>query len=334
MLRTSERSTFRRCHHKWWLEFEDRIKPSIDVPPLRFGTLIHGALGAYYKPGIRRGPHPALTFEQLYEADLTDAAGQTREYSKPEIDQIWSTHRDLGISMLTNYIGHYGKDDEWRVIVTEYPFRTIVQHPVRGTPWFWYTGIIDGLWEHRKTKRKVIPDHKSTKSITLQYLQMDDQATAYWTWGFDALVNARLVDPQEKIDGMLFNFLRKAKKDERPQDENGQYLNKDGSVSKKQPSAYFARVPIYRDFYEREGARQRILIEWADMERIRLAGRDHQEDGPPPEAYKNPSQFTCMGCWAFDMCELHEIGQDWTSIRDLTTRTWDPYSAHEIQEGR
>lgn len=368
MLRTSERSTFRRCHWKWWMEFEECIKPTIDVPPLRFGTLIHEALAGYYKVGIRRGPRPADTFEVLYEADLTDAAGKTKHYSKPEIDQAWSKHRDLGLDMLTGYIDHYGKDDEWKVLATEYPFKTIVNHPIRKTPWFWYTGVVDGLWQSRSTSRIVLPDHKTAASITLQYLQMDDQATSYWTWGFDALVNARLIPATTKLDGMLFNFLRKSMEDPREKDAEGFARNKPkkqdyidqlgsrpgfprkatlkvmeewaearkltvlGEVSKRQQSPRFVRVPIYRDFYEREGARQRVLMEMEDMSRIRYAKR--RDGAPPPEAYKNPSQFTCNGCWLFDVCELHEIGQDWQEVKNLTTRTWDPYAAHEIREGR
>lgn len=371
LLRTSERLAFRRCHWKWWLEFEDQVKPRVDVPPLRFGTLLHSALAAYYKPGVRRGPHPAKTFEVEYDNDLTDAAGNTKDYSRAEIDQLWSEHRDLGIDMLTGYIDEYGADDEWRVIVTEYPFQVVVQG--KNGPMFGYTGIIDGLWENRSNKRVVIPDHKSTKAITLQYLQMDDQATAYWTWGFDALINARLIKPGQRLDGMLFNFLRKTKASSKPLDPEGFVRNKPtkadyaealqrsrgfnpkmklaemeafakrrgvivmGQVSKAQPSPRYARVPIWRDFYEREGARERILMEWDDMERIRIAGLHHgayETHDPPPEAYKNPSQFTCNGCWAFDMCELHEIGQDWTALRDVSTHRWDPYAAHEVREGR
>jgi len=32
------------------------------------------------------------------------------------------------------------------------------------------------------------------------------------------------------------------------------------------------------------------------------------------------------------MCELHEVGADWESVRDATMTTWDPYSVHEIEE--
>lgn len=371
LLRTSERSTFKRCRWKWYLEFHEQIKPMIDVPPLRFGGLLHEALGIYYKPGIRRGPHPALTFEQLYEEDLTDAAGQTKNYSKPEIDQIWSEHRDLGYDMLGAYIDKYGKDEEWKVLVTEYAFRTIVNHPVRiHEPWFYYTGILDGVWENRLTGKKVIPDHKSTKSIQLQYLRMDPQATAYWTFGVDALIANGLLAPNgsEKLDGMLFNFLRKAKRDERPRDADGFYRNKPakadyakalklsrgfnpkwkleqmneyadkagiqvfGEISKSQPSPYHARVTVLRGWAEREGLKQTVLAEFRDIERVHEEAI-HSVDGLP-EAYKNAGQFTCPGCWALDMCELHEIQQDWMELRDMTTRSWEPYSAHEIKEGR
>lgn len=334
LLRTSERGTFKRCRWKWYQEFHEHIKPQVDVPPLRFGSLIHGALGAYYKPGIRRGPHPTLTFEKLYDADLERAASETNRYSQPEIDKLWEEHRDLGLDMLNNYIGRYGKDDEWKVLVTEYPFQQIVHHPRDGhTPWFYYVGVLDGVWLNLRSKRKVIVDHKTAKAITLKYLQMDDQATSYWTWGVDNLMAHGLLAPNgsERLDGMLFNFLRKAKKDLRPQDADGMYLNKptkshpNGIISLKQPSPYHARIPIYRDWTERENARLRVLDEFLDIEDVRNGKRAH---------YKNPGQFTCAGCWAFDMCELHEIGQDWEELRSMTTKSWDPYAQHELMEGR
>lgn len=311
------------------MEFHETVKPHIDVPPLRFGTLIHASLAAYYKPGIKRGPNPAATFERLYEADLRDVG---REYDRSEVEAKWAEHADLGVVMLERYIEEYGKDDEWRVIATEQPFRVIVNHPVRKTPWFWYVGIVDGVWESRRTSKLLIPDHKTTASIQLQYLRMDDQATSYWTFGVDGLINGRIISPGTKIDGVLFNFLRKAKRDERPRDpKTGQYLNKNGSESKRQPAAYHARIPVFRDWHERESARVRVLAEMEDMMRIR---REAHNGEPPPGAYKNPSQFTCNGCWLLDICELHEIGQDWVEMRAMTTRTWHPYAEHEIREGR
>lgn len=363
LLRTSERGTFQRCRFKWYLEFYEQLKPDTDAPPLRFGTLVHSALAEFYLPGIKRGHKPAETFMRLYEADLASTPG----YSEAELDEAWAEHADLGVVMLERYYDHYGADDEWEVLVTEWPFQTIVYHPVRQAPWFWYVGILDGVWRNRITGKKVIPDHKTTQSIQFNYLAMDRQATSYWTFGVDAMIEQGLLKPDgsEMLDGMLFNFLRKAKRDERPRDEEGQYRNKPtkknyiealgtnglqltlqqlkalaeergievlGDESKRQPVPYHARVPIYRDWYERESARRMVQAEFEDMERV---GRDARNTRKiPPTAYKNGGQFTCPSCWAFDICELHEIGGDWVEMKDMTTHEWSPYSEHEIREGR
>lgn len=342
MLRTSERGTFKRCRWKWYMEFHELRKPIVDVPPLRFGTIIHAALATRYRVGVRRGPHPRPIFEAMFEQNLHETA---KEYkmSPHEIEEHpkWLEHRELGIAMLDNYIEHYGKDDEWEVLATEFPFQVAVLGPKARGLVFYYVGTIDGVWRNRRTKRIVIPDHKTTAAINTGYLSMDPQATAYWTWGFDSVINKRLVPPTTKLDGMLFNFLRKAKADERPytvEDGRKYFLNKPtakekkehgadypGSISKSQPAPYFARVPIYRDYKERERAKQTIIAEWKEMEMVH---------GGLLQPVKNPGQFTCPGCWLLDICELHEIGADYKEMMNATTKLWNPYSAHEIREAR
>lgn len=370
LVRTSERGTFKRCRFKWWLEFEDRVKPKVDVPPLRFGTLVHAALAAYYKPGIRRGPKPAETFEKLYLQDLADVG---EDYDTVTLSERWDDAADLGIVMLERYYARYHPDDEWKVLVTEYPFQTIINRPYprQNEPWLYYTGILDGVWENRRDGRKVIPDHKTTAAINTGYLVMDDQATSYWTFGVDALIRNGLLAPDgsEELHGILFNFLRKASRSDKALDPEGFVRNKPkkidyiaalggkrgfdpkwkleameafakvakvkvlGEISKVQPAPYHARVPIWRSYYERDGLRKRILAEIVDMEAVRHP-RELGPDGISAGAYKNPGQFTCPGCWALDICELHEIGQDWTELRSMTTRQWDPYEVHVIREGR
>ena len=91
----------------------------------------------------------------------------------------------------------------------------------------------------------------------------------------------------------------------------------------------------YRDWNERERAREQVYAEFADIELIRTNGRDHDDrDGiihePPAGAYKNQGAFTYPGCWLFDACELHEIGGDWQEMLVHSTREWDPYEEHEV----
>lgn len=332
MLRTSERSTFKRCRWKWYHEFEEILKPRTPVPPLRFGSLVHMALADYYVKGIRRGPHPAKSFAKHYEAEAKRQGEFGFRVDDLEADEKWAEAGELGEAMLNHYIERYGRDDEWEVLVTEVPFKQLVRHPLTGEPWFWYTGIMDGIWRNRITKKLHIVDHKTAASIQVMYLSLDSQASAYWTWGLDFIYDQRFLKKNERPAGMMYNHLRKAFKDERPVDEGGFRLNKDGTVSKKQPPPYFTRTMIYRDFAEREAARRQVLAEFADMERVRAEGR--QEDGAPPEsAYKNNGQFTCPGCWVFDTCELHEIGAEWQTMRELGSTGWQPYEAHEIYTG-
>ena len=322
LMRNSERGTFKRCRFLWDVSYNMRLKPHYDSPPLRFGSLVHEALAAYYIKGTKRGPSPVTTFEQVYERDLEEAY----EFGWRDEDGKWFDAGELGVSMLTNYLNEYGADDEWEVLVTEHPYRAIVLHPVTGQPWYAQTGILDGVWRHRRKKQHtVVIDHKTAAAINTRYLVMDDQAGSYWTWGVDWLREAGLLGTRMKLDGMMFNFLRKAMKDERPQNEKGQYLNKNGSVSKKQPSPYFLRHYTWRDEHDREMQRKRANDEWREMELVR-AGK--------LGITKSPNAPNCNGCWLLDACELHETGNDWEAFLRQTTKAWDPYSQHELAMGR
>jgi hypothetical protein len=345
MLRTSERSTFKRCRWKWWFEFEETLKPTTDVPPLRFGSLVHKALADYYIPGQKRGPHPAASFRKHYDAELKLQEQFGFKVRDIEDDETWVEAGTLGEAMLNNYVDFWGSDDEWEVIVTEQPFEQIIyrpetvdpNHPAKAQqnaePWFIYVGILDGIWRNRRSKKLSIVDHKTAKAIQVMYLALDAQATAYWTWGLDWVYEQGLLSPREKPAGMLYNHLRKAMPDERPFEVvNGKrvHLNKDGSFSKKQPTPYFSRTPIYRDWNERELARESAFAEFKDIEELRSLNERDGTSPPPPEAYKNPGMFTCPGCWLFDTCEVHEMGGDWHEMLDHSTREWLPYSEHEV----
>src|SRR5262245_46261957 len=305
------------------------LKPKTDIPALRFGSLIHKSLARYYPPGLKRGPHPAATFREEYqtELDMLEVEFGQRVRRDAEDDEVWVDAATLGEAMMNHYVERYGKDPQYKVLVTEQRFDVLVNDPVTHKPWFVYCGVIDGLWQDVSTGRVFIVDHKTAKAIIMQYLALDDQATAYWTWGLDWLYKVGLIEPDVQPAGMLYNFLRKAIKDDRPQSPSGMYLNKDGTVSKKQPPDYFARQPIYRDWPEREQARKRVFKEFRDIEQVRRWGIDH--------AYKNPGQFTCPGCWCFDFCELDEVGAPGAQeVKEQLTRPWQPYHQREVYAGR
>lgn len=342
LLRNSERNAFKRCRFLWDIGYNRQLAPSVASPPLRFGTLIHEAFAPYYKVGVKRGPNPVHTFERLYEADLKEAEA----FGWRDDDGRWFNAGELGVSMLTNYLNTYGKDEDWEVLVTEHPYATTVLRPScsicnqpvldnlcsaqcpgpKQEPWFVQTGVLDGVWRHRSKKsHTVVADHKTAASINTRYLAMDDQAGSYWTWGVDWLYANGYLDPKLKLNGMMFNFLRKTMGDDRPKNELGQSLNKDGSVSKKQPSPAFERHYTWRDEFDRNMQRERAMAEFKEIELVRAGEL---------AVTKSPGAMNCNGCWLLDACELHETGNDWEEFLRQTTKTWEPYAQHEIAMGR
>lgn len=99
-----------------------------------------------------------------------------------------------------------------------------------------------------------------------------------------------------------------------------------GEVSKVQPSPYFARVPVYRDTFDRQRVHARISAEVLDIARARAGLLS---------LYKNPGPLhmpNCRGCSVRDACEAHETGADYASILEQTMIPWNAYAAHELPE--
>jgi len=322
LVRTSERQSFLTCRQKWEWGWVERLRgPQADVK-LVFGDLEHQALAAYYKRGRKRGPHPAQTFEMLCEklSDDTD-------------DRLWADNeivdmRELGINMLERYVEHWREaDKEYRILSSEQVFQLPIGRI--GGRKVYYVGTIDGVWKHMPSGKIRFAEHKTAAAISESALPMDEQVGAYWTYGPRWLHLKGILKDGEDLNGILYNWLRKAIKEEDGQwDELRRKLNKDGSISKRQPPKFFHRQLTFRGEFERDRVKQRVRQEVADM----LEAREN-----PDKVYKNPGpQFmpNCKFCGFRDMCELHETGNDWTAYRDAVYQEWDPYSAHERAERR
>ena len=326
LVRNSERTTFKRCQQQWHWNFVDQIKPIDESPPLKFGDLVHRGLARYYKPGTKRGPHPADVFERLFE--------KKREHEFAEgfrdEDGDWHEAGHLGVSMLERYVEKYKDEDEqYRVISSEQIFFVPlkVEIPGHGLVKFRFVGTLDGVWENRSNLDIFFPEHKTTKAIAVDALQMDEQAGSYWTYAPKWLRRNGILRPDQMPTHIMYNFLRKWAPDPAfKYDPIGRKLNKDGSVSKQQPAPTFKRWPVYRDRADRINMHRRVLDEFTDMFLIRQGERSY---------YKNPGPLfmpNCRGCPYRDMCELHETGNDWEAMRDATMTSWEPYAAHELPE--
>src|SRR5262245_40797689 len=179
------------------------------------------------------------------------------------------------------------------------------------------------------TKKIRFVEHKTTTAISGAALPMDEQVGSYWCYGPRWLRLHGFLKEGERLDGIIYNWLRKAMPNPNDRfDDGGRRLNKDGSISKRQPPPYFDRQLTFRGDIEAERVKTRVRQEVADM----LAAR-----GNPDMIYKNPGpQFmpNCKFCSFRDMCELHETGNDWEAFKKAAYVRWEPYSPYERAERR
>lgn len=320
VVRTSERKDFMRCRQKWWWAYVDRLSPRERKFALGFGDLIHQAMAAYYIPGSKRGPHPVEIFRVLWAEHGEGLYGQFDD------EREWMKGEDLGVEMLVGYVDFWGPEPDIHIIAPEQSFQIYIEDSQTGERLATYVGQMDAVARIKlggKWKLMLL-EHKTTKSIPNSniYLELDEQASSYWAYGPDWMRSVGILGKNEDLDGVLFNHLRKALPDLRPQDEQGRYLNQNGTVSKKQPPPLYHRDPVYRNSAQRANTMARV--EWQVWE---MQGA---KEGEVP-IYKHPTGDCRWDCQFKHMCELHERGADWEDYRDAMYTKWDPYAAHELE---
>lgn len=355
-LRTSERTMFNRCRWQHHMSYNLHLKPRREAPALRFGTLIHASLERYYTPVVkgRKRIHPATTFEILYHEEIAKTLADWPQW-RDENDE-WHDYLALGMTMLKGYVDRWeDQDAEYLTLATEQTFQSPINHPGMGDDLYpamsprIYVGTFDRVLYHKPTRRLLLGDFKTTKSdpTKVGHLALDEQAGAYWAiaplWLHEsapAALQAKIArrlralppsvrkhvvndDGQLRFDGILYDFMRKGLPDERPTNAEGHYLNKDGSVSKIQPAPLFHRETVYRDAADRERVLERVWQDAVEIGEVR-AGLMALK--------KSPDFFHCQMCSYKDICELHETGSDWEAMAKSTMTTWNPYSAHALED--
>lgn len=329
LLRQSERGQFKRCNWAWYQTYVKGIVPIAEtgMEAANFGTMIHIALATYYIPGTERGPHPADTFADLAKDKVS--AVRTVEYTNDEEVAKWEDFQELGIDLMEEYVKHYKGDPHWLVLDAERRFDVVIpdvrhkplvsEKGKRGyRPIVNLVGTFDLCIRDLNDNQVKMVDHKTAATIVTHHLTLDEQASTYIAVGTTALRHQGLIGPTESLVGMEYNFIRKASIDNRPVDENGQRLNQNGTVSKRQPPPVFVRHFVPRTPAERQRQIVRISEEARVMDDIR--------HGRLP-VMKTP-QRDCVWCKHFALCELDESGGDTEYFIETTYKNADPYFDH------
>lgn len=316
LVRTSERSKFKKCRQSWQWSYVDLLSPRRVSSALEFGTLAHRVLELRYPPGRKRGRKPDAIAKDVWteylRADGEEFTVKSGEENVPA--------GDLLVHMMENYYNEYGDDDRYKVLSSEMTFQVKVNDPDTSKYLFTYVGTIDGVWEDVEDQTVVFAEHKTGASLDPfgAPIYLDEQQASYWAFGPIWLEHQGIVKPGQPIDYVLYNRLRKGFRDPRPCNDDGHRLNKDGSVSKRQPIPLFKREKIMRTQSERALTMGRIRDEVREMKLVRKGKLS---------VYKTPDRH-CGFCEFRDMCEVHESGSDWESMKEGMFNTWDPYEDH------
>jgi len=317
MISTSERGAFRRCRQRWYWGHVMGLKAiRSSKPALIFGDIWHQSLAGFYKPGRKRGPKPWITFDKLY-MEFVGEHGKLRVKDMDQDDDRIDLGL-LGIDLCHQYIEHYGDDEDIEVIAPEFPFH--VRLVDRGGKPFYVVGRMDALIRWVPTGEVGIFEHKTGSEDKKKSLVLDEQGGTYWTFGPKHLKRMGIIERYSEVDLVLYNFAAKRKKDERPQNEAGEYLNKNGSVSKVQPGKVFERIPVYRGGDDRKVLTERIK---AEAEEMRLAAEGKLA------IYKNPTDTCYWDCNFHAMCELHEAGADYEGFMNAEYVKVDPNARYD-----
>jgi hypothetical protein len=320
IITTSERGLVKRCPQAWWWKYREGFIPKGEVADaLWFGIGVHIALAEWYLMGFERGRHPADTFEEWAKDEIRQIKAAHAEHDTEWFDEPkYEDFVELGVDMLEQYVNKYQNDDDWDIIAIEHPFRVKVTSHGRAIAWFMST--FDGVMRSKEDGRIYLLEHKTAASIDLAYLELDDQAGAYWAVATAILRALGILKADEEIAGIIYNFLRKARHDPREQNEDGLYLNQNGEVSKRQSPAPFVRKIVERKAKERKTQMYRLADEVTWMNAMR--------DGTMP-VLKFTGKHCARYCEFFTMCTLHERGSAaWMDLAESLYTRINPYDRY------
>lgn len=337
LVRTSERNDHAKCPQMWHWRWVQGLAPAREPTWAVFGTAWHHAMEMYYPVGRKRGnvlDCIDVFLESLDDLgrkigvdidELEDAEVERQESAGKKVKLVPA--RELGPIMLREYDKRYRTEDKkWEVVHTEQTFQIDVPDPEdKSTVLLVLAGTWDLLIWNIATKRYELVDHKTAKAIPSSgYLDLDNQAGTYPWVAKEVLIHKGILTKKDHIKGIWFSYAKKSPPDPRPTNAAGECLNKDGSVSARQPAKRFERYYSPRTPVQNIAQARRVQKQGIVMNMMR--------NGELP-IYKTPSK-DCERCAFFDLCQLHEQGDDWEFYRDEMFQYRDPYRDHREEMER
>jgi hypothetical protein len=295
----SERVDFKRCPKKWyWRWRKGYTLKNQGYGALDLGTWFHAALAQHYTH-----TEPLIDCFNAVTAQV-EANDRTDELIA------------LGRDMATAYARKYANEPINVIAVeeaTQFQFQC-GKHMVTPDLLFSYLDNPKAVW---------LREHKTAKQIRTGHLEIDDQARGLATMAEVVFRREGLLTADQRIAGVEYNFIRKAYSDKREQNAKGQYLNKDGTVSKRQPTPVLVRHRV-----ELSPRAKRISLQRINSEITRIATvTDALRTGEisPLDIDKTPHSSCEKLCDFFRPCVAEENGYDVREMFDLMYERRNPY---------
>lgn len=167
----SKINSYSRCEFAFDLSYNKGWKPERYNDSMSLGTLIHTYLDGYYNDRLG-----GIITEDEFLCRLNERSAKSLEDPSQSVTLISHAHR-----LVMRYIRDYAlsADKDYRVLFTEKHVEAELKSR-KGRP-FILEGYIDLAFEHLKTSKVYLLDHKSykAKKITPIELEMDPQMSIY-----------------------------------------------------------------------------------------------------------------------------------------------------------
>ncbi len=328
LIRSHERMDYKRCQKKWhWKWRRGLVLRKKSFGALDLGTWVHSAFEAWYVPGDRRYGKLYDHFNEAAEsaiADAVNADAPSYEIEKAEELAV------LGEAMCKSYAEHYENDRDVIVIGTEIPLEFTFPDS-RGRLAAKHLLKPDMVYQKRSKGTFHLMENKTAATLgRTEHLVIDDQARPYGAMAERALRQAGVLGRKEVLSGITYNYLRKAFPDLRLKDAEGNSLNRDGSISKKQPAPLFLRKEVTLTAEAKRRTLERLRRETLKITAVAQEIRDRTLD--PALLDKTPHHSCPKFCDYFAMCTSEEQGGDVSTFENTMYTRQNPYDYADTTE--
>lgn len=334
-IRTSDRTTFKRCRRKWkWSSsFGEYLQADHPRGPLWMGTGFHWALEDYH--GYRKYGDPVTAWRKFVEA--------CRKTPKESLPGDWEELNTLAEGMLNYYVEWLKTRDEfetyWLNGVPQVEVQFHIPLPIdpdlvkaAGYDEVRYQGTIDRVCIDKEGRLWLL-DYKTAKAFNISHLDVDSQVTSYCWAGsvlYDKPITGFIYQQHKKVlpkvpEPLKRGSLSVAKNQsttwrlykigleriygdaDKASPEEKAYLNSLAAQEGPEGDAMLIRNQIYRSEYQIASEGHNILLEVQDMLNPNLL------------EYPNPTRDCSWDCDFMNACIMRNDGFDWEQELELST---------------